>query len=78
VALPQGFALSPLLSVITLIVLEELEKKGISHVLYADDGLFHSDTDQDFLKEAQDVLDKHGVGAFFNLKKSKSIKENGI
>jgi hypothetical protein len=76
--LPQGFAISPLLSVLTLIVLEDLEKQDIFHILYADDGLFYSDHKVDYLKVAQDVLDKHGIGAYFNLKKSKSVKENGV
>jgi hypothetical protein len=76
--LPQGFALSPVLSVLTLIALEELKKKDISHILYADDGLFYSDNDADFLEEAQQILDKHGIGAFFNIDKCKVIKDNNI
>jgi hypothetical protein len=76
--LPQGFALSPVLSVMTLIVLEELEEKLISHILYADDGLFYSDEKHDFLEEAQSILDKHGIGAYFNVGKCKSVKEDGI
>ncbi|HYT40826.1 MAG TPA: reverse transcriptase domain-containing protein [Methylomirabilota bacterium] len=47
--LPQGFALSPLLSVISLIVLDELEMKGVKYVMYADDGIFYSNKDIDFL-----------------------------
>jgi hypothetical protein len=74
--LPQGSALSPILSVVTLIVLEELEELGISHILYADDGLFYSNDEKDFLVSAKRVLDKHGVGARFHLGKSLSIKEN--
>jgi hypothetical protein len=69
--------LSPILSVISLIVLDELIDKGIKYVMYADDGIFYSDSDIDFLKEAQEVLDKHGIGAYFNLKKSRSIKHDG-
>jgi hypothetical protein len=74
--LPQGFALSPILSVLTLIVLEEL--KEIDNVMYADDGLFYSDTDKSFLEEAQKVLDKHGIGAYFNKDKCKYVKKDGI
>ncbi|HYT41480.1 MAG TPA: reverse transcriptase domain-containing protein [Methylomirabilota bacterium] len=75
--LPQGFALSPLLSVITLIVLDELADKGIKYVIYCDDGIFYSDKQIDFLKEAQAVLDKYGIGAYFNTHKSRSVKEDG-
>jgi hypothetical protein len=67
----QGFALSPLLSVLTLIVLEELESKGIKHTLFADDGLFYSNLPHDFLVIAQELLDRHGIGAYFNEGKSK-------
>jgi hypothetical protein len=78
VGLPQGFALSPLLSVISLVALDELKDKGIKYVLYADDGLFYSNEPQNFLDEAQKVLDKHGIGAYFNKAKCKSVKENGV
>jgi hypothetical protein len=63
--------------VISLIVLDELTKKGIKYVMYADDGIFYSDKDIDFLKEAQPVLDKHGIGAYFNMKKSRPVKHDG-
>jgi hypothetical protein len=76
--LAQGMALSPILSVLTLIVLDELEAKGIKNVLFADDGLFYSNLDLDFLKIAQELLDSHGIGARFNMSKSISIKANGI
>jgi hypothetical protein len=76
--LVQGFSLSPLLSVLTLIVLEDLESKGIKHILFADDGLFHSDKEQDFLKIAQELLDEHGIGAYFSPEKSKSVKSDGL
>jgi hypothetical protein len=75
--LPQGFALSPLLSVITLIVLEELNEK-FKNVMYCDDGIFYSDKKFSFLDEAQTILDKHGVGAYFNKSKSVAIKEDGV
>jgi hypothetical protein len=76
--LAQGFSLSPLLSVLTLVVLEELESKGIKHILFADDGLFHSNEEHDFLKIAQDLLDGYGIGAYFSPSKSKSIKHDGV
>jgi hypothetical protein len=75
--LPQGYALAPLLSVISTIVLDEIKSKGIHNILYCDDGLFYSDENKDFMGIAQEVLDKHGVGAYFNLNKSRLIKENG-
>jgi hypothetical protein len=75
--LPQGGALSPILSVTTLVVLDELEAIGIKYVIYADDGIFYADKKMDFLKEAQAVLDKYGIGAEFNLSKCHSIKEDG-
>jgi hypothetical protein len=49
----------------------------MKYVIYADDGLFYSDKDIDFIKEAQTVLDKYGVGAYFNLKKSNYVKSEG-
>jgi hypothetical protein len=63
--------------VLTLIILEELEKNDIYHVLYADDGLFYSNENKNYLEEAQLILNKHGVGAHFHRDKSKSIKEDG-
>ncbi|HYT41843.1 MAG TPA: reverse transcriptase domain-containing protein [Methylomirabilota bacterium] len=77
VGLPQGGALSPLLSVLTLIVLDELKEKGINHVIYCDDGIFYSDEPIDFIEEAQSLLDKNGIGAYFSLPKSKWIKKDG-
>jgi hypothetical protein len=78
IGLAQGHALSPVLSVLTLIVLDELAEKGIKHILYCDDGLFYSNKPHDFLGVAQSVLDRHGIGAFFNRKKSYAIKEAGV
>lgn len=76
--LPQGFSLGPILSVLPLIVLDELKHRGVENLSYADDGLFYSDTKLDFTKLAQDTLDKWDVGAFFNLDKCKSVKEDGV
>jgi hypothetical protein len=70
--------LSPVLSVLTLIVLDELESRGIQHLLYCDDGLLYSNENHDFLGLAQEVLDKHGIGAYFNRDKCSVIKHNGI
>jgi hypothetical protein len=75
--LPQGFALSPILSVLTLICLDDLKKLGIKYILYADDGLFYSEKEADYLEEAQKILDKYGTGAYFNKSKCKLIKTNG-
>jgi hypothetical protein len=69
--------LSPLLSVLPLIVLDDLEEVGIKHVLYCDDGIFYSDTDIEHLSIAQAYLNKHNIGAFFNYKKSFKVKHNG-
>jgi hypothetical protein len=74
--LPQGFALSPLLSVISLTVLDELEASGIKYVMYADDGIFYSDEEIDYVKIAQEKLDQYGIGAHFNLRKSRWVKKN--
>ncbi|HYT42846.1 MAG TPA: reverse transcriptase domain-containing protein [Methylomirabilota bacterium] len=76
--LPQGFALSPLLSVMTLIVLDELESKGIKHILYCDDGLLYSDEEKDFMAIAQETLDKYNIGAYFSPEKSKFVKNNDV
>ncbi len=61
----------------SLIALEDLKNIGIKHILYADDGLFYSDEPKDFLVEAQKILDKYGIGAYFNQRKCKSVKEDG-
>jgi retron-type reverse transcriptase len=42
-ALPQGSGTSPILSVLTLIVLNKLRKEGINFVKYADDGIIYGD-----------------------------------
>jgi hypothetical protein len=78
IGLVQGFSLSPVLSVLTLIVLDELETQGIKNIMFADDGLFYSNKYQDFLKVAQELLDHYGIGAYFNQRKSKWIKKEGI
>jgi hypothetical protein len=64
--------------VLTLIVLEDLESKGIKHILYCDDGLFYSSGDYNFLKIAQELLDRHGIGANFNLDKCSIVKDNYV
>jgi len=66
-----------MLAVMTLVVLEDLESKGIKHLLYCDDGLFYSDEEHDFAKIAQEKLDEHGIGAHFNLSKTGVVKANG-
>ncbi len=55
----------------------ELKEKGINHVIYCDDGIFYSDEPIDFIEEAQSLLDKNGIGAYFSLPKSKWIKKDG-
>lgn len=79
--LPQGFSLAPILSVLPLIVLDELKDElNINNISYADDGLFYSEhsADVDYLGLAQAVLDKWGIGAQFNMSKSKPVKKNGV
>jgi hypothetical protein len=57
--------------VISLTVLDELEASGIKYVMYADDGIFYSDEEIDYVKIAQEKLDQYGIGAHFNLRKSR-------
>lgn len=75
--LAQGFSLSPILAVLPLLVLEELKELGIHNIFYADDGIFYSDIEIDFVKVAQELLDRRGIGAVFSLPKCKWIKKNG-
>lgn len=70
--------MAPILSVLPLIVLDELKSVGMETISYADDGLFYSNVKLEFTKLTQGVLDKHGVGARFNLSKCRSVKENGV
>jgi hypothetical protein len=74
--LAQGSPLSPLLSVLTLIVLDELEEHNIKYIMYCDDGLLYSDKLNDFSTIAQSILDKHNIGAYFAMSKSKWVKRN--
>jgi hypothetical protein len=73
--LAQGGVLSPMLSVLTLIVLDELEAHGIKYILYCDDGLFYSDTEKDALSIAQEILDRHNIGAHFATEKCSWVKK---
>jgi hypothetical protein len=76
--LAQGGVLSPLLSVLTLIVLDELEEHEIKYILYCDDGLMYSEHYKDFMAIAQNILDKHNIGATFAVSKSKWIKREEV
>lgn len=78
VGLAQGFSLSPILSVLPLIVLDELEKVGVYSLIYADDGLFYGDADGDYPLMAQKILDKYGVGARICPNKSRWVKRNDV
>ncbi len=76
--LAQGGVLSPLLSVLTLIVLDELEEKGIKYILYCDDGLLYTEEDVDALSIAQEILDRHNIGAYFAMDKCKWLKKDDV
>jgi hypothetical protein len=79
VGLPQGFSLSPILSVMPLIVLDEMEKVGISSLIYADDGLFYGDVaEEEYSKLAQNLLDKYNVGAKICPEKSRWVKKDNL
>jgi predicted AAA+ superfamily ATPase len=67
-----------MLSVLTLIVMDELEEHDIKYILYCDDGLMYSDKDLDFKRIAQEILDVNNIGAFFADSKSKWIKREGV
>jgi hypothetical protein len=74
----QGFSLSPILSILPIIWLEELEKLGVSAVVYADDGLLFGDVDLDYQKLAQQAFEKGETGVKVHLDKSRWVKQNGI
>lgn len=61
--LAQGSTISPLLSVLPLIELQELAKKGIDYVSYADDDLLYGDVEGDYGAMMQELLDSKNVGA---------------
>lgn len=67
----QGSTISPLLSVLPLIVLEELQSKGIDYVSFADDGMLYGDKEGDYGAIMQELLDSKGVGAQVHKEKSK-------
>lgn len=67
----QGSTISPLLSVLPLIVLEDLWAKGIEYVSYADDGILYGDKEGDYGSIMQELLDSKGVGAKVHKEKSK-------
>ena len=69
--LVQGSPLSPMLTVLTLIVLDELEDYDIKYILYCDDGLMYSDKPLDLMEIAQDILDRNEIGAVFSVPKCK-------
>lgn len=75
--LAQGSTISPLLSVLPLIVLEELNTIGIHYVSYADDGLLHGNTEGDYGAIMQELLNSKGVGAKVHKDKSKWVKRDG-
>lgn len=77
--LAQGSALSPLLSVLPLLVLEELEEKyGIKAIYYADDGILYCDADEDILELLQTILDENGTGVRVHDLKSGWVKREGV
>jgi hypothetical protein len=55
-----------------------VEKQGIKYVLYCDDGLFYGNEPFNFLEIAQEILDRHGIGAYFAESKSRRVKWDGI
>jgi hypothetical protein len=66
-----------MLSVLVLIVLDELEEHDINYILYCDDGLMYSEKNLDFMAIAQEILDRNEIGALFAKAKSKWIRQDG-
>lgn len=75
--LAQGSTISPLLSVLPLIALEELQSHGIDYNSFADDGVLSGDTEGDYGAIMQELLDSKGVGAIVHKEKSKWVKKDG-
>lgn len=76
--LAQGSTISPLLSVLPLIVLEDLSKLGIYYVSYADDGILYGLAQGDYGAIMQQMLDKSNVGAIVHPIKSRWVKKDNI
>lgn len=76
----QGSTISPLLSVLPLIELEELDpsEKGIKYVSYADDGVLHGNIEGDYGEIMQRHLDSKNVGAKVHQEKSRWVKKDGV
>lgn len=73
---PQGSGISPLLSVLILITIDDkLKKYGIKSIKYADDGIFYSNSDINPI----DLLQRNErlTGVEFNLEKSGWVKRYG-
>lgn len=74
----QGSALSPLLSVLPLILLEDLKAVGIYYISYADDGLLYGFSQGDYGIIMQRLLDSNLVGAMIHPDKSRWVKKDGV
>lgn len=58
--------------------MQELAKKGIDYVSYADYGLLHGDVEGDYGAMMQELLDSKNVGAIVHKDKSKWVKKDGV
>jgi hypothetical protein len=72
---PQGGSLSPLLSILPIILLDESDVKSVS---YCDDGIVHGEESRDLLKILQEIFDSNQAGVIVHPEKSGWVRKDGI
>jgi hypothetical protein len=73
---PQGGSLSPLLSILPLILIEE-NKSSVKSISYCDDGILYGDESKDLLALLQELFDSNEVGVKVHPEKSGWIRKDG-
>jgi hypothetical protein len=75
---PQGGSLSPLLSILPVLLDAELERLEIGIVSYCDDGILYGDKMNNFLELLQSLLDDKDTGVKCHLDKSGWVKKDNV
>jgi hypothetical protein len=74
----QGNSLSPLLSVLPLLVTDVLETHGIKTLSYCDDGILYGNCIDDYISKLQQVFDVASTGVKVHSGKSGFVKKDGV
>jgi len=73
---PQGGSLSPLLSILPLILIEEMDSE-VGCISYCDDGILYGNKARDMHKILQELFYREELGIEIHKDKSGWVKEDG-